>query len=100
MSNEDFLISSMLLAPNSEVSDDLKDSVAAKSAQSLLLKWHTHMPFATLHDLKIMYSKFYEYYYEHYTKHEPHHDFYHHHHYHHHGFDDDFEPHLFDHHYE
>lgn len=81
----------MLLSPHSELSEDLKDSVAAKNAQSLLLKWHSHMPFATLHELKEMYNKFYEYYYEHYTKHEIHEDSYHHHHHHH-----DYEPHLYD----
>ena len=86
----------MLLSPNSELSEDLKDSVAAKSAQSLLLKWHSHMPFATLHELKDMYNKFYEYYYEHYTKHEPHEDFYHHHHHHHHHHHE-YEPHMYHH---
>ena len=82
LTDEDALISSMLLAPNSEVSEDLKDSVSAKKAQSLLLKWHKHAPYATLHDLKDIYNKFYEYYFEHYTKHEPTPRFFHHYHHH------------------
>lgn len=80
------------MSPNHELSSKIKDSLAAKAANEALLKWHSNVPLASLHQLEHMYNRFYKYYYnnlEHlspliYGDHHFHHgDYEHHHGYHH-----------------
>ncbi len=61
----EYLISTLLMSPKHEIHSKLRDSLAAKAANKALLKWHSKMPLASLHDLENIYNKFYEYYYDH-----------------------------------
>ena len=65
------------MSPNSELNSHLKDSIAAKSANSALLKWHLNAPTANLHDLEEMYNRLYEYFYEFYDRRSPIHHYHH-----------------------
>ena len=72
------LITSLLyMSPHNEISSHLKDSMAAKAANSALLKWHLGAPTASLHELEDMYNKFYEYFYDRYEHHDIHHHYHH-----------------------
>jgi hypothetical protein len=53
------------MSPKHEIHSKLRDSLAAKAANKALLKWHSKMPLASLHDLENIYNRFYEYYYDH-----------------------------------
>ena len=74
-------MSNLFLSSNDALNSGLKDSLAAKAANKLLIKWHEQSPFATLQELEDMYSKFYEYYYDSNYGHNHHHNHHHHHHY-------------------